>query len=70
VPDSASRVRVKDNNDEKVVAWNFMLDMQGGSYFELMWAVSNTNVILLTEAATAFCPAVPSAILTAFEVSL
>lgn len=70
VPDSASRVRVKDDNDEKVVAWNFMLDMQGGSYFELMWAVSNTNVILLTEAATAFCPAVPSAILTVFEVSL
>jgi hypothetical protein len=70
VPDSASRVRVKDNNDENVFAWNFMLDMQGGSYFELMWAVSNTNVQLLTEAATAFCPAVPSAILTVFEVSL
>jgi hypothetical protein len=70
VPNSASRVRVKDNNNEQVPAWNFMLDMQGGSYFELMWAVSNTNVRLLTEAATAFCPAVPSAILTAFEVSL
>jgi hypothetical protein len=70
VPDSASRVRVKDNNDEKVVSWNFMLDMQGNSYFELMWAVSNTNVTLVSEVATAFCPAVPSAILTVFEVSL
>lgn len=70
VPDSASRVRVKDNNDEKVVSWNFMLDMQGNSYFELMWAVSNINVTLVSEAATAFCPAVPSAILTVFEVSL
>jgi hypothetical protein len=63
-------VRVKDNNDEKVVSWNFMLDMQGNSYFELMWAVSNINVTLVSEAATAFCPAVPSAILTVFEVSL
>lgn len=70
VPNSASRVRIKDNNDEQVPAWNFMLDMQGGSYFELMWAVTNTNVQLLAEPATAFCPAVPSAILTVFEVSL
>lgn len=70
VPDSASRVRVKDNNDEKVVSWNFMLDLQGNSYFELMWAVSNTDIQLLAEPATAFCPAVPSAILTVFEVSL
>jgi hypothetical protein len=70
VPDSASRARVKDNNDEKVLSWNFMLDMQGGAYFELMWAVSNTNVQLLAEPATAFCPAIPSALLSVFEVSL
>lgn len=70
VPDSASRARVKDNNDEAVIAWNFMLDMQGGSYFELMWAVDDTSVQLLAESATAFCPAIPSAILTVFEVSL
>ena len=70
VPDSASRARIKDNNDEQVLAWNFILDMQGGSYFELMWATTNTNVQLLSEAATAFCPAIPSAILTVFEVSL
>lgn len=70
LPDSASRVRVKDNNDEKVVSWNFMLGMQGNSYFELMWAVTNTDVQLLAEPPTAFCPAVPSAILTVFEVSI
>jgi len=70
VPDSASRVRIKDNNSELVLAWNFMVDMQGGSYFELMWAVSNTSLQLLAEPATAFCPGIPSVILTAFEVSL
>lgn len=70
VPDSASRVRIKGNNAELVPAWNFMLDMQGGSYFELMWAVDDTSVRIVAEPATAFCPVIPSAILTAFEVSL
>lgn len=70
VPDSTSRSRIKDNNDERVLAWNFMLDMQGGSYFELMWAVDSTTIQLIAEPATAFCPAIPSAILTVFEVSL
>ena len=70
VPDSASRLRVKDNNDETIASCNFMLDLQGNSYFELMWAVDDTSVQLLAEAATAFSPAIPSAILTVFEVSL
>lgn len=70
VPDSASRARIKDNNDETVLAWNFMLDMQGGSYFELMWAVDSTSIQLLAEPATAFCPGIPSAILTVSEVSI
>lgn len=70
VPDSASRLRVKDNNDEAVASWNFMLDLQGGSYFELMWATDDTSVQLLAEPAAAFCSAIPSAILTVFEVSL
>ena len=70
VPDSASRLRVKDNNDETIASWNFMLDLQGNSYFELMWAVDDKSVQLLAEAATAFSPAIPSAILTVFEVSL
>ena len=70
VSHSASRARVKDNNDETVLAWNFMLDMQGGSYFQLMWATDTTSVQLLAEPATAFCPAIPSAILTVSEVSI
>jgi hypothetical protein len=70
VPFSASRTRIQGNNAELVTAWNFMLDMQGGSYFELMWAVDTTSVQLIAEAATAFCPAIPSAILTVSEVAL
>lgn len=70
VADSASRVRIKGNNSELVAAWNFMLAMQANSYFELMWAVDDTSLRIVSEPTTAFCPAIPSVILTVFEVSL
>ena len=61
---------IKDNNDEKVPAWNFVLPMAAGQYFELMWAVDSTDIILEQFAATAFGPAAPSAILTVTQVTL
>jgi hypothetical protein len=70
VANSASRVRIKGNNAELIAAWDFMVDMQGGSYFQLMWAVDDTSIELQSQAASAFAPAIPSAILTVFEVSL
>lgn len=70
VPDSASRVRIKGNNAELVASWSFMLDLQGNSYFELMWAVDDTSLRIVSEPSVAFCPAIPSAILTVFEVSV
>jgi len=70
VSESMSRVRVKGNDDEVVEAWNFLLPMKAGDYFRLMWAVSTTDIILDTFAATAFGPATPSAILTVTQVNL
>lgn len=70
VPYSAGRARIQGNNAELVAAWNFILDMQGGSYFELMWAVDTTSIQIIAEPTTAFCPAIPSAILTVCEVAL
>jgi len=64
VADSATRVAVQGTAAEIVPAWNFMLEMNGGDYFELMWAVDDDRIHVQAEAATAFCPAVPSAILT------
>jgi hypothetical protein len=64
VPDSATVIRVQGNNTEAVAAWNFLLEMNQGDYFELMWAVDNTGVQLQTFAASAFYPVVPSIILT------
>ena len=64
IPNSASVVRVEGNNSELVAAWNFLLQMNAGDYFELMWEVDDTSVQILAEVASAIHPAIPSVILT------
>jgi hypothetical protein len=64
VPNTTTVVRVQGSNSEAVAAWNFLLEMNQGDYFELMWAADNTGVQLQTFAASGFYPAVPSVILT------
>lgn len=64
VPDSATQIRTKGNNFATVAAWNFLLEMNQGDYFELMWAADSTGVRLQTFAASGFYPAIPSVILT------
>lgn len=57
------------SSSESVAAWNFILPMNAGDYFELMWAADDTRAIIKAEAANAFSPAIPPAILTATFVS-
>jgi hypothetical protein len=64
VPDSATVVRTQGNNTEDVAAWNFLLQMNAGDYFELMWEVDNTGISLFSDPATAVHPAIPSIILS------
>lgn len=55
-----------------VAAWNFVLPMQGGDYFELIWATNSTLVTIPATAAQTspyVRPAVPSTILTVSFVS-
>ena len=68
VPNSTTKVAVKGSKSELVPAWNFVLSVLGGDYVEIMWAVEDTAVSLLAEAATAFCPAIPSVIVTATSI--
>lgn len=69
VPRSASEVAIQGTAAENIAAWNFVLEMQAGQYFELMWSVDDTNVQLKAVAAAAPVPAIPSAILTVTFVS-
>jgi hypothetical protein len=64
VPDSATVIRIQGNNSEVVAAWNFLLQMNAGDYFELMWEVDNIDVELHADPATGVHPAIPSVILT------
>ena len=64
VPNTATALRVEGNNTQDVAAWNFLLQMNAGDYFELMWEVSDTALSLQTDPATAVHPAIPSIILT------
>ena len=64
IPNSATVLRIEGNNTEAVAAWNFLLSMNAGDYFELMWEVSDVSVSLHADPATAVHPAIPSVILT------
>jgi hypothetical protein len=64
VPDSATKVRIQGNNTEAVAAWNYLLEMNAGDYFELMWEVDDLGVQLFADPATAIHPEIPSVIVT------
>lgn len=64
VANSASQVRLKGTDGELVAAWNFVLSLKQDDYFELMYSVDNTAVQILSQAAVAPVPAIPSVILT------
>jgi hypothetical protein len=69
IVDSNTKLSVQGSNATTVAAWNFILPMYAGDYFELMFASDSTNVSLLQVAPTAFAPAIPTTIVTATFVS-
>jgi len=68
VPSTASRITV--NKDYKIIAWNFIESMHIGDNFQLMWATDSVDVKIVAPASTAFCPDIPSVILTVTQVNL
>jgi hypothetical protein len=64
VPDSASQIRVQGNNGEIFSSLNYFFDLKANDYVELMFSVSDLSVELLSVAAAAPVPAIPSIILT------
>jgi len=76
IPNSNSEITVSGSSTVLVPAWNWVLSLNAGDYFEIMWAVDDTNVQLPAVAAatgsvgtaTFARPAVPSIILTVTQV--
>lgn len=68
VSNSTGKVSIQGTQSELIPAWNFVIPLLGGDYLEIMWAVEDTAVQLIAEAATAFCPAIPSVIATVTSI--
>ena len=64
VANSATQVSLSGSSAATVAAWNFVLSMAAGDYFELMWSVTDTGCYIKAAAASAPVPGIPSIILT------
>jgi hypothetical protein len=66
IPDTAGKVVLTGsaNASPIVAAWNYLLDLVGGDYVQLMWSTTNNNAIIFAEGPVAPHPGVPSSILT------
>lgn len=69
VPNSCIKVVIDGPNNEIVPAWNFVLVLEAGDYFELAWQSADTDVIILEQAAVSNYPEIPSIIMTVTWVS-
>lgn len=65
IDDSATQVTLgAGSNAASVAAWNFVLNLQAGDYFELIYSADSLNVTVPYVAASSPVPAIPSVILT------
>lgn len=64
VPDSNTRMTVKDNNVYHVASWNIFLNLVANDLVEIYWLVNDANIELRAEASTASVPGTPSIIAT------
>lgn len=64
IPNSATKFVVNGPNSETCAAWNYLITMQGGDYFQLVWSSDSVDARLYAVTASAPVPAIPSVIMT------
>ena len=65
VDDSATQITLTGGaNAAAVAAWNFVLNLKAGDYFELVYSADSTSITIPYVAASSPVPAIPSVILT------
>jgi hypothetical protein len=64
VANSATKVTLAGSDAAVVAAWNFVVELNAGDYFELVWSTDDTGCQILALGASAPVPAIPSVILT------
>ena len=61
---SGTDVTMAGSNAALVAAWNFVLTMDAGDYFELVWSTNDTGCFISSVVAAPPAPGIPSVILT------
>lgn len=61
---SATAVALAGSSAASVAAWNFVVELNAGDYFELVWSTDDTGCQIQAAATAAPVPAIPSVILT------
>lgn len=64
IPNTGTKVVVDGPNAETCAAWNYLVTLNAGDYFELAWSADNTSAVILAAAAAPPVPAIPSTIMT------
>ena len=68
-PYSSTIITVQGTAAETAAAWNYWATVTAGQYYEIVWAVTNTNVKLTASAPSGIYPGIPSVILTVNQVA-
>jgi hypothetical protein len=71
-PYSNTRLSLVGNNAKVVAAWNFMMQLSGGDYLEMIWASSDQDLRIYAEGPQTSpytSPGIPSVILTVQQVA-
>lgn len=64
IPYTGTKVVVNGPNSETAAAWNYLVTLKAGDYFELAWSADDTTAVILAAAAAPPVPAIPSTIMT------
>ena len=64
VANSAGKVTLAGSSAAVVAAWNYVVKLNAGDYFELVFSTDDTGCQIVAVAAAAPAPAIPSVILT------
>jgi len=68
VPNSATKLAIQGSTAEVVAAWNFVLELAAGEYFELMWSTDSTGCHISQGVAAPPVPAIPSVLMSVTEI--
>ena len=69
VPETNTRVTIQGPSSYTVAAWNLMLNVTAGQYFQLMWGSADSHAEIAYISPAAIGPIVPAVILTVNRVA-